>query len=40
LHDVPVELAKAVTMLREMGMMFWLPEAEREMAEDEQQIGA
>jgi len=27
------ELATAVAMLREMGMTFWLPEAERELAE-------
>ena len=27
------ELATAVAMLREMGMAFWLPEAERELAE-------
>jgi len=27
------ELATAVAMLREMGMAFWLPEAEREPAE-------
>jgi len=26
------ELATAVAMLREMGMAFWLPEAERELA--------
>jgi hypothetical protein len=25
------ELATAVAMLREMGMSFWLPEAEREL---------
>ena len=27
------ELATAIGMLREMGMAFWLPEAERELAE-------
>ena len=26
------ELSTAVAMLREMGMAFWLPEAERELA--------
>ena len=27
------ELSTAVSMLREMGMTFWLPEAERELAQ-------
>ena len=27
------ELSTAATMLREMGMAFWLPEAERDLAE-------
>ena len=32
-HDeARAELATAVAMLREMGMAFWLPEAERELA--------
>jgi hypothetical protein len=31
--DLQPELATAVAMLGEMGMSFWLPEAERELAE-------
>ena len=31
--EARTELATAVAMLREMGMTFWLPEAERELAE-------
>ena len=31
--DAHAELSKAVTMLREMGMAFWLPEAETELAQ-------
>jgi class 3 adenylate cyclase/tetratricopeptide (TPR) repeat protein len=31
--EARAELATAVAMLREMGMMFWLPEAERELAQ-------
>ena len=30
--EARAELATAVAMLREMGMAFWLPEAERELA--------
>jgi hypothetical protein len=33
LDEARAELATAVAMLRDMGMAFWLPEAEREMAE-------
>jgi tetratricopeptide (TPR) repeat protein len=33
LDEARAELATAVAMLREMGMAFWLPEAERELAE-------
>ena len=33
LDEARTELSSAVTMLREMGMAFWLPEAERELAE-------
>jgi hypothetical protein len=33
LDEAPAELQTAVAMLREMGMAFWLPEAERELAE-------
>jgi hypothetical protein len=32
LNDAHAELATAVAMLREMGMTFWLPEAESELA--------
>ena len=32
LDEARAELATAVAMLREMGMAFWLPEAERELA--------
>ncbi|HZO28104.1 MAG TPA: AAA family ATPase [Chloroflexota bacterium] len=32
LDEARTELATAVTMLREMGMEYWLPEAERELA--------
>jgi tetratricopeptide (TPR) repeat protein len=32
LYEARAELATAVAMLREMGMSFWLPEAEREAA--------
>jgi hypothetical protein len=32
LDEARAELATAVPMLREMGMAFWLPEAERELA--------
>jgi tetratricopeptide (TPR) repeat protein len=32
LDEARAELATAVGMLREMGMAFWLPEAERELA--------
>jgi class 3 adenylate cyclase/tetratricopeptide (TPR) repeat protein len=38
--EARAELATAVTMLREMGMAFWLPEAERELAEAERHIEA
>ena len=31
--EARAELATAVAMLREMEMMFWLPEAEGELAE-------
>jgi hypothetical protein len=31
--EARAELATAVAMLREMGMAFWLPEAEKELAE-------
>jgi hypothetical protein len=31
--EARAELQTAVAMLREMGMAFWLPEAERELAE-------
>ncbi len=31
--DARVELATAISMLREMGMTFWLPEAEAELAQ-------
>jgi hypothetical protein len=30
--DARAELATAVAMLRDMGMAYWLPEAERELA--------
>ena len=30
-REARAELATAVSMLREMGMAFWLPEAEQEM---------
>jgi hypothetical protein len=33
LDEARAELATAVAMLREMGMAFWLPEAEGELAE-------
>ena len=33
LDEARSELATAVAMLREMGMMHWVPEAERELAE-------
>jgi hypothetical protein len=33
LDEARAELATAVEMLREMGMAFWLPEAEGELAE-------
>jgi hypothetical protein len=32
-RDANVELSSAVKMLRTMEMTFWLPEAERELAE-------
>jgi hypothetical protein len=32
LDEARVELSTAVAMLREMGMAFWLPEAEAELA--------
>jgi hypothetical protein len=32
LDEARAELATAVAMLRAMGMAFWLPEAERELA--------
>jgi hypothetical protein len=32
LNDAHTELSTAISMLREMGMAFWLPEAEAEMA--------
>jgi hypothetical protein len=32
LDEARAELATAVAMLREMGMAFWLPEAEAELA--------
>ena len=32
LDEARAELATAVAMLREMGMAFWLPEAEGELA--------
>jgi hypothetical protein len=32
IDEARAELATAVTMLREMGMAFWLPEAEAELA--------
>ena len=38
--EARAELATAVAMLREMGMAFWLPEAERELGEAERHIGA
>ena len=38
--EARAELATAVALLREMGMAFWLPEAERELAGAEQHIGA
>jgi len=38
--DARAELATAVAMLREMGMAYWLPEAERELAGTEQRVGA
>ena len=31
--DARAELTIAITMLHEMGMMFWLPEAEEELAQ-------
>jgi hypothetical protein len=31
--EARAELATAAAMLREMGMAFWLPEAEQELAE-------
>lgn len=40
LDDARAELATAVAMLREMGMAFWLPEAERELAGAERRIEA
>jgi len=33
LDEARAELSTAVAMLREMGMAFWLPEAEGELAE-------
>ena len=33
LDEARAELATAVAMLREMGMAFWLPEAEAELAQ-------
>ena len=33
LDEARAELATAVTMLREMEMTFWLPEAETELAQ-------
>jgi hypothetical protein len=33
LNDTRAELATAVGMLREMGMMLWLPEAEAALAD-------
>ena len=33
LDEAHAELATAVSMLREMGMAFWLPEAEAELAQ-------
>jgi hypothetical protein len=33
LDEARAELATAVAMLGEMGMAFWLPEAERELEE-------
>ena len=32
LDEAQTELQTAVTMLRDMGMSFWLPEAEHELA--------
>jgi predicted RNA polymerase sigma factor len=32
-EEARAELSTAVAMLREMGMAYWLPEAERELAE-------
>jgi hypothetical protein len=40
LAEARAEAATAAAMLREMGMALWLPEAERELAEAEQHIGA
>jgi len=36
LDEARAELSTAATMLREMGMAFWLPEAEAELADAEQ----
>jgi hypothetical protein len=33
LDEARAELQTAAAMLREMGMAYWLPEAERELAE-------
>jgi tetratricopeptide (TPR) repeat protein len=32
-EEARAELSTAITMLREMGMMFWLPEAKSELAQ-------
>ena len=39
-EEARAELQTAVAMLHAMGMAFWLPEAERELAEAERHIGA
>jgi hypothetical protein len=38
LDEARAELATAVAMLREMGMTFWLPEAEAELAEADSSV--
>ncbi|HZO25514.1 MAG TPA: tetratricopeptide repeat protein [Chloroflexota bacterium] len=38
--EARAELATAVAMLREMGMAFWLPEAEGELAGPDRKVAA
>jgi tetratricopeptide (TPR) repeat protein len=39
-EDARAELSRAVTLFREMGMTFWLPEAEEELTQADTAVGA